>query len=282
MNKELLFKGYFSILTGALLFTLSTVFAKYVTVMSNKINGAEISFFRYALGLIIVIFCRIILKYKINPVNKKGLYLRALLNAVAVILFFLAVQYSTVTNANILNMSYPIFVAISSIWVLKEKITVNIGICLILSLIGSFIIMNPSELKINYGDIFGFLSAIIGGFAITDLKYVRKTDDTFTILYYLFFYGTIITSLVAVPSFVLPNMKELIYTLLSSLTAIGGQFVLTYGQKYCSATKGSIISMSRIIFASLLGIMLFGDNIDFYLIIGTLLIILPNIIIIKG
>ena len=187
MNKDLIFKGYFLILGGALLFTLSTVFAKYAVDMPNGVNGAEISFFRYAVGLAIVIFFRSFLKYKINPVNKKGLYLRAILNAASVILFFYSVQYSTVTNANILNMSYPIFVAVSSMLVLKEKITLKIGICLLLSLTGSFIIISPSEFNVNYGDVFGFLSAIVGGLAITDLKYIRKTDDTFTILYYLFF-----------------------------------------------------------------------------------------------
>ncbi|HPG32092.1 MAG TPA: DMT family transporter, partial [bacterium] len=246
MNKDLVFKGYFSILVGSLLFALSTVFAKYAVDMQTGINGAELSFFRYALGLVIVIFCRVFLKYKINPVNKKGLYLRAILNAAAVILFFFSVQYSTVTNANILNMSYPIFVAVSSTRVLNEKITLKIGICLILSLIGSFIIISPAEfdVKANYGDVFGFLSAIIGGLAITDLKYIRKTDDTFTILYYLFFYGTIITAVAAAPDFVIPDKITFLYVLFSALTAIGGQFVLTFGQKYCSATKGSIISMS--------------------------------------
>ena len=73
MNKDLIFKGYFLILGGALLFTLSTVFAKYAVDMPNGVNGAEISFFRYAVGLAIVIFFRSFLKYKINPVNKKGL-----------------------------------------------------------------------------------------------------------------------------------------------------------------------------------------------------------------
>ena len=270
-------KGYLMILLSAFLFTISTVAAKYLN-NKNTIGGVELSFARFFLGAVLVLFMRFVLKYKINPINKKGLYLRAILNAGAVILFFLAVQYSTITNANLLNMSYPVFVAISSYFWLNEEINAKIILSLILAILGAILIIKPFYLKINFGDVYGVLSAVIAGLAITDLKYVRKTDDTFTIMYYLFIYGALFTFVFCFRNLKIPSFSEPIFILISAVSAIIGQFVLTYGQKYCTATQGSIISMSRILIAAIFGILLFDDKIDIFLITGAVFIILPNIL----
>lgn len=272
-------KGYYCLFLSAICFTLSTVAAKFVNDC-GRISGIEIALGRYIFGLLSILGLKIIFKIKINPVNKKGLYARALTTTIAVVFFFLAVEYSTVTNANILNLTYPVFVAISSYFFLKEKITLKIIGCLILALIGCWFIIKPADLIFNYGDIFGFISGIAAGMAITSLKYVRRTDDSFTILYYLFFYGSIITIILTLKIFIVPNLYELKFIIFSAATSVLGQFAITYGQKFCEAAKGSIISLSRIFFAAFLGIYLFNDRFDLFLIIGTFLILIPNLIVI--
>jgi len=165
-NKPVLY-GYFLTLGSGLLFTVSTVFAKYV----KRIDACEISFVRFMFGIAIVLFMRNFMGFKVRPVVKKGLYLRAVYNSIAVILFYLAVQYSSITNANLLNMTYPVFVAICSVFVINEKITLKIIIAIILSMLGAVLIIKPFEITINYGDVFGILSAAVAGLAIAYLKF---------------------------------------------------------------------------------------------------------------
>jgi len=271
-------QGYLLTLASGLLFTASTVFAKFIN-QSGNIDAQEISFVRFFVGLIIVILMRCFGNYAPRPIVKKGLYLRAIYNTIAVILFYLAVQYSTITNANLLNMTYPVFVAIASAIVLDEKITIKISIAIVLSMLGAFLIIKPFNITINFGDIFGILSAIITGLAIAYLKFAVKTEDTFTILYYLFFYGTLITLVVSLPTIKIPNFKETWLLLLTALSAAAGQWLLTQGMKTITATVSSIISMTRIFFAAFIGMLMFGEIIDIYIIIGAILIITPNIMI---
>ncbi len=273
--------SFFLMLFSSLLFTLSTVFAKYVN-NAGKIDAQEVSFIRFILGFVIVFIMRIGWNFKVRPVIKKGLYLRAVYNTLAVILFYMAVEYSSITNANLLNMTYPVFVAICSVYVLKEKITSRNLTAIIISLAGAVLIIKPFSLTaLNIGDIYGILSAVVAGLAISYLKFAANTEDTFTILYYLFFYGTILSFLFSFKTIVMPDQKQAVILILSALTAIAGQWVLTYAMKFATATQSSIVSMSRIFFAAIIGIYLFGDKIDIFLIAGSILIILPNIILLK-
>lgn len=264
-------KGIILVLLSAVTFSLSTVFAKYITSTSS-IHGIEVSFVRFLIGFIISSGYIIVHKMSIRPNNILLVLTRAVSNTVAVILFFVGVQYTTVTNANMLNMTYPVFVFVLAPLFNKERIVKINFLYLMITLVGAYCVILPNYSSINVGDVYSFLSAIISAIAVVALRESRKHDSTSIILFHLMSIGLVINGIAMIPVFAIPDGVTSVYMVLSGLCAYFGQAFFTAGFKFIDATSGSILSSSRIFIAACMGIYFFNDSFAANIIMGGLLI----------
>jgi drug/metabolite transporter (DMT)-like permease len=272
-----MYRGIIFLLLAELCFTASTIFSKLLT-NSSGISAIEVTFSRFFLGFIIV--SAII--YKNNTpliANKLSLLIwRGVLNTIAVILFFLASQYTSITNTHMLNMTYPFFIFLfAPLFFRQEQIAAVLYLFLVTGMIGIWLVINPVFKEINRGDIFGFLSAVVAAFAVITLTMARKNDSTMIILFYLMSIGTVLNGLVMIPVFILPAGQEWMLIMASGLIGVLGQIFITYGYKYISARAGSLISTSRILYAVILGVLVFSEEITLRIAAGGLLIMLSII-----
>jgi drug/metabolite transporter (DMT)-like permease len=183
------YKGIFFLLLAELFFTVATVFSKLLTGMST-ISAIEVTFARFFLGLIVVgaIVCRD--SVSLVPNRPALLIWRGVLNTVAVILFFLASQHTTITNTHMLNMTYPFFIFLfSPLLFRREKISPFFYPLLMVALVGIWLVINPDLRAINRGDVYALMSAVVGAFAIMTLNLARRSDSTMVILFYLMLIG---------------------------------------------------------------------------------------------
>ena len=269
-----IYRGIVFILLSEFCFTISTIFSKLLTNTSG-VSALEVTFGRFFLGLIVISIT--VYKNSISLVpNKVSLLIwRGVLNTIAVILFFLASQYTTITNTHMLNMTYPFFIFLfSPLFFRSEKISFRMYLVLIGALLGIWLVINPHWSSINKGDIFGLLSGIVAAFAIITLNMARKNDSTAVILFYLMSIGTVINGLAMLPVFVWPQGGQ--WLLLGASAAMGvlGQVCITYGYKYISARAGGLVSTSRILYAVVLGMLIFSEDLTLRIASGGLLILL--------
>jgi drug/metabolite transporter (DMT)-like permease len=265
-------KGIVLLLLAELCFASATVFAKFVT-NSSEISPIEITFFRFFFGVFIAYVSIRKNNMSLIPNNKKFVISRAILNTIAVILFFLSVKYSTVTNANMLNMTYPIFLFIFLPLFGYEKIKTNRIIYLFISILGVYMVIQPNFSHLLFGDLLGLFSGIVGGLSVMSLRKAREFDSTTIIIFYIMSLGTIINGTLMIGVFQLPTFQNSVYIIFSAILGLGGQIFITSGYKYIEANLGSIISTSRIIFAAVLGISVFHDRVNVELILGGILIL---------
>lgn len=257
-----------------LCFTISTVFSKLLTD-SSKVSALEITFARFFLGFIVVSI--VVYKNSISLApNKISLLIwRGLLNTLAVILFFLASQYTTITNTHMLNMTYPFFIFLfSPLFFRSEKMSPWMYLILVVALVGIWLVIDPNWNAINKGDLFGLLSGIISAFAIITLNMARRNDSTPVILFYMMAIGTLINGLVMLPVFVWPQGRQWLLLMASAAVGVIGQICITYGYKYITARTGSLISTSRILYAVLLGMLIFSEDMTLRIATGGLAIVL--------
>ncbi len=263
--------GIILVLLSAVTFSLSTVFAKYITNTSS-IHGIEVSFVRFLIGFILSLGYIIFHKMSIRPNNIPLVLTRAVSNTVAVIFFFVGVQYTTVTNANMLNMTYPVFVFVLAPLFNKEPLIKINFLYLVITLVGTYFVIMPHYSTINIGDVYSFLSAIVAAVAVVALRESRKYDSTAIILFHLMSIGLVINGIAMIPVFEIPDSITFVYMLLSGFSAYLGQAFFTAGFKYIDATSGSILSSSRIFIAACMGIYFFNDSFTTTILIGGLLI----------
>jgi len=265
-------KGVSYLIFAEFFFALSTVFAKLITKNSD-IPAVEIMFLRFFLGFFFVMFLVQRNKISLRPQKFKFVVLRAVLNTSAALLFFISVEHTTVTNANMLNMTYPVFIFLFLPFIQNEKIRKIYYLFLAITMLGIYLIIQPHFDNINIGDVIGLGSGIIAAFSVISLSMARNYDSTLLILFYLMFLGGIMNFFIMLPVYVSPPWEMIPYMVGSALSGVLGQALITSGYKYISARTGSIVSSSRMIFATGMGFIIFSDNLNFTIIVGGILIL---------
>lgn len=266
------YKGILLLIAAELCFAGATVFVKFVTNGSD-IPAIEIAFFRFFFGAIWAYTMLYRSGQSFIPNNKKFVIWRGILNSIAVILFFVSIKYTTVTNANMLNMTYPIFIFLFMPLFRYEKIKPTRIFYLILSITGVYLVIQPNFNHLLYGDLIGLLSGIIGGLSVMVLRKAREHNSTALVILYVMGIGTLINGILLIPIFRIPTFIQSVNIVLSALLGVAGQVFITAGYKFIETNKGSIISSSRIIFAVVLGVILFNDKLNLELLLGGSLIL---------
>jgi drug/metabolite transporter (DMT)-like permease len=259
MQKPMIrFLGGLAVFVSAFGFYLSTVAIRW-SQAEVAIDPSYFTFFRFLLGFLIV---GTIMAYRRQAPRPRSYHLlvgRTLTNCVAVYCFYMAVKYTSVAEANILNMTYPIFVALFS-WVLLRRQRDPIALAMVVvAFTGIWLILAPGKIDFKPANLWGLASGLSASGAIIYLNVSRRYHDTNTVLFFMFGLGALLIFVAFHGHFFWPDPLELFYLMLCGVTGVAGQFLLTLGFRYVTAVDGSIISSMRIFLAALLGPFVAGE-----------------------
>jgi len=250
--------GYLAVLGSAFCFYLATVIIRW----SKVYISIEPSFFVFVRFLIGFIMICVIMVFKKQPPSAHRYHLllgRTLANCIAVYCFYQAVDLTSLASANILNMTYPLFIALFTWLFFKEQRDMVTIWVVGIAFTGIGLILEPWSIGLNLYDFWGLASGVSASFAIIYLNVSRQYHDSETILFYMFGIGTLIIYILFHRQIHFSSLSEAYYLLLCSLFGIGGQYLLTYGFRYITAVEGGIISSTRILLAALLGPIIASD-----------------------
>lgn len=250
--------GWLAVFGSAFFFYLATLIirwaADYVTI-----GSPFFVFSRFLLGFIIVSLTMLAQRQRLQPVRYHYLIGRTVANTIAVFCFYKAVSIGSLAEANILNMTYPLFVTLFSWFFLRSQRDPVSIIIVVIAFIGVWLVLAPGEIKFSLANAWGICSGLTAAVAIIYLNISRRYHDSQTILFFMFSLGMILILLFFHDSLFLPDMTEFLFLLACSAAGVFGQYLLTYGFLYVTAVEGSIISSSRILLAALLGPLLVAD-----------------------
>jgi drug/metabolite transporter (DMT)-like permease len=86
--------------------------------------------------------------------------------------------------------------------------------------------------------------------------------------------GTVVNGLAMLPVFVMPAGSQWLLITASALSGVGGQICITYGYRYITARAGGLVSTSRVLYAVMLGMLIFGESLTWRVGAGGTLILL--------
>lgn len=244
--------GCLAVFASAFCFYFSTVVIRWSRDVVT-IDAAFFAFFRFLLGFIVV--CAIMALKRQGPAPKRYHLLvgRTLGNCIAVYCFYQAVRYTSVAEANILNMTYPIFVALIS-WVLLRHQRDPVALAMVVvAVAGVWLILQPGNMGLGLKSLWGIGSGVSAAFAILYLNLSRQYHDANTVLFYMFGLGSVLMFIFFRAHFFWPDGRELYYLALCGGAGIAGQFLITLGFRYVTAVEGGVVSSTRILLAALLG-----------------------------
>lgn len=270
-------KAVILMLTSSLAFALSAASVK----LAGDLPVFEKVFFR---NIISVIAAFIVIKQKGMPAfgkreNQKFLIIRSLLGIIGMILFFYAINNLVLADSAMLHKLFPFFVTLFASIFLKENISKIQIPALILVFLASLLVIKP---RFDYSilpALAGFGCAVVSGMTYTLVRFLRDREHPSTIVFYFSFASLVILAPLVLLDYQPPTNSQWIYLLMIGVFAAVGQFSLTYAYRYGKASEIAIYNYTNIIFAGLIGFMIWGEISDIWSIIGGSLIIVTSVVV---
>jgi len=221
--------------------------------------------------------------------NKRLLIARGIVGSVALILVYYTVTTLPLAEATVLQYLHPVFTAVLALFFLKEIIQRSTIACIIISLLGLFVIIYPnlaqSNLQINSAVHYPWLSivaGILGAFgsavAYVIVKKLTKTDDSSVIIFYFPLIALPISMILLGSDFVMPSMAATGLLVLVGIFTQIGQVGLTKALHCADANKATAYAYVQVLFAVLIGWAYFSEVPVLTTIIGGGLIMLGALI----
>jgi drug/metabolite transporter (DMT)-like permease len=200
--------------------------------------------------------------YRRQPPRPRSYHLlvgRTVCNCVAVYCFYMAVKFTSVAEANILNMTYPVFVALIS-WTMLRNQHDPVALAMVaVAFAGIWLILAPGRIDFKTANLWGLASGLSASVSLIYLNVSRQHHDTNTVLFFMFGLGTLLIFAVFHGDLFWPDLRELYYLGFCAATGVAGQFLVTLGFRHVTVVDGSIISSMRILLAALLGPFVAGE-----------------------
>ena len=269
----------FNLVFASLFFSLMTVCVKKI---DEAIPIYELVFFRSIFSLIITSL--IIKKKKINPwgKNKALLILRGLLGTTALMCIFYSIRNMPLSISTVIQYTYPIFISIFAALLFKEKINFKLISALFIGWFGIIIILNPYQSKLyeidNFSIFIAFVGALTTSLAYIAVKKLSSREDIFIIIKYFPLISVITLLPIVCLNWITPQVNDLIWIIGIGIFTQAGQTFLTLGLKNLPASQASSINYLQVLFGSIWGIYIFGENITLNFVIGSLFVLLATII----
>ena len=288
-------KGVLFMLVSALISALNGAIAK---VLSENISALEIVFYRNTIG---VVFILMMLRH--TPTKLPGgqlhlLLLRGLLGFSAMILFFYTITTIPLGVAMTLNKTSPLFVTILAFFLLKERLSTQGLIALLVGFIGVALITKPLGLAFSYEHFLGLMGGFLAAAAYTTIKKIKHLYDARVIVLSFMGMGMSIPLLLfALSPYITPpayleflfpafvwELSLLTWSLILAMGVIStlSQYLLTRAYSASKAGIIGVISYTNIPFGIGFGYMLGDAFPDFWTFCGIGLIILGGLLVKKG
>jgi drug/metabolite transporter (DMT)-like permease len=198
---------------------------------------------------------------------------RSALMLIATSLFFFALRYLPLADAVAIHFIAPILITAFSIPILKEQVGWGRWAAIFVGFIGAMIIIRPGGGGTHWAAILPLGSAVCYAIYQILTRIASKTDSTQTSLFWTSVFGVGVTSLFVPFFWVTPTLTEWgLMIALGGMYGIG-HYLLIRGLEMAPASRLSPFLYTQIIWATLFGVIFFGQFPDMITIAGAVVVI---------
>lgn len=218
--------------------------------------------------------------------HKKHLLLsRGTVGALALMCVYYAITNLPLAEATVLQYLHPMFTAILALIFLKERIQTSTMLSIVFSFIGLLLVARPEiifGLSKNDFSLLAVAAAVLGAFgsavAYVLVRKLNETEDASVIIFYFPLVALPISLGLLGSDFVMPSGWTWLTLLFVGLFTQIGQIGLTKAMKTETASKATAFSYLQVVFAMLLGWIIFAEIPDLWVIAGGGLILVGAIV----
>ncbi len=269
--------GALCVLSASLTFA---ILGAVVKVVSLSLTNEMVVFFRNFCSLFFILpwiwYSRPIggLRTSYFPLH----LLRSMAGLGGMYCFFYVIARLQLSESFLLMSTAPLFIPIIAyIWI-HEPVERKVRGAIIIGFIGIILILKPGVGVFRPIAFVGLGAGLMGALAMVSIRRMSSSEPTIRIVFYFTVFGTLISAIPLVWSWQSPKAEIWWLLVLMGLLAAVGQFLLTKGYSLAPAAKVGPFSYSNVVFAMVLGWVLWGESLDFLTWVGAFLICIAGII----
>ena len=244
------------LLAGMCCFAASDALAKHLT---TRMSVPEMVWFRYVFLVATIaplIWREPALLRSRQPVFQVGRCLGTLSSA---LLFIAALGQMPLAEATAIAFASPVFVTVLSALLLKEHVDRPRWLIVGVGFIGVLIVMQPGSSAFKPAAMLAVASAMAWAMAVMFTRKVAETDSVSTTMSYTALIGLITMSAVALPSMRLPAWDDVPAIVAMGVAWCSAQWFVVSAYQRMNASVLAPFAYSQLLFAALLGWVIFGS-----------------------
>jgi drug/metabolite transporter (DMT)-like permease len=267
--KGLRAKSIFFLQLSNVLFAVTAIF---ISLLSSQFDGYFTSFCRFLVGTALGLGQLALTKKPFHIVRFKPWIGRGVFGAIGMVLYYVAIALGTPGRASLLNNTYPIFVAIIAILIMRDKVKPLTVIGLLLSFIGVALVLWDGAKVSLMADLIGLSSGVVAAVSYHFNKKASQTEDPIVIYLGVCLIGLVATAF-SVPQALRLNWASAALLLLAGAGGYFAQIAITIGLRDIDTTEGSVHTFIKIPLTVIAGWLVLSDPITSRFILGTALLL---------
>ena len=245
-----------------------------VRFVSATLHPFEIAFFRNVFGFCVLVPWLMRIGLAAFATRKLPLHVvRGFLNGGSMLMWFLGLSLIPLAEATALSLASPLIATVGAILLLGEPMRGHRWVGLALGIAGMLAILRPGFAEIGLGAAAVLLSAVLVTASKLIAKTLTRTDSPTTIVAWLTLLMIPVTAVPAAFVWQTPTLPELL--MLAGIGALGscGHLCLVHAYRLADVGLVEPLVFFRLVWAALLGFLVFAEIPDAWVWIGGLLIV---------
>jgi drug/metabolite transporter (DMT)-like permease len=185
--------------------------------------------------------------------------------------FFIAVKMMRLADAMLLSYTLPIFIPIIEWFWLKEPVSRQTKMAVIVGFIGIALILKPGSGLFQAAGLAGLASGVLAAFAMVGIRRMTVSEPVVRIVFYFTTFGTLVSSVPLAWAWETPDGHLLWALCAMGILAILAQMCLTKGYSLAPAGQVGPFNYGNVVFAALLGWLIWGETLDGLTLTGAVL-----------
>ena len=261
---------------AGLCFSATGVFVK----LSGEVGVVvwTVIFGRSAVIAVMTYFLSKIQKASLSFKEPKWLLSRCITGFSAMACYFYAIPLIPLTTAVVLQWTSPLFVALFSGYLIKEKVSPFLFGCIGIAFAGTVLIISPSFEAIEINAIYALASGILSALAYLSIRELRTTASSESVVFWFAVFCIIVSLPLSAKELTTLSSYEIQILLGVGITAGVGQIGMTRAFHAAKAAYIGAFSYSTVVVSWIYGLFIFDEVLSSWDMLGTLLIVGSGII----
>ncbi|MEM9060956.1 MAG: DMT family transporter [Pseudomonadota bacterium] len=237
--------------------------------LGSELPATQAAFIRYLAGLILILpLMTPLLRHRPSKRQMSLYTLRGVFHGIGVMLWFYAMARIPIAEVTAIGYIAPIFVTIGAAIFLGEAIQLRRIMAVLIAFCGTLIILRPGFQELSLGQLAQLCAAPL--FAASFLFAKKFTDDapSGVIVGMLSLFCTITLLPGAILHWRDPTLEEVAWLTLTAVLATLGHYTMTQAFRCAPVTVTQPVGFLQLVWATILGVVAFGEPIDPFVLLG--------------